>query len=231
MSRPRRNLPRWRVAFVLLLAGGAAGTAAWLVLFSSVLGVRQVAVTGTAVLSAEDVRRAAGVPPGEPLARVDVDEVRARVAALRRVESARVERIWPGTLRIRVVERAPVAVAQATHGWALVDRYGVVVEERSSAPLRLPRLRVARLGAGDPATRAALAVLTGLPPALAGRVEEVRATSARSVSLRLSDGRNVVWGGPERGDAKARILLALLARPADRAGSYDVSSPDVVTVK
>lgn len=227
----RRSAAIWRAAFLVLLAGGVAGTAAWLVLFSSVLGVRQITVTGNAALPAEEIRRAAGVPLGEPLARVDLDRVRARVAALRRVESARVERVWPGTLHVRVVERTPVAVAWIGPRAALVDRYGVVVEERSSAPLRLPRLRVDRLGVDDPATRAALAVLTGLPPRLAERVEEVRAVSARSIVLRLADGRSVVWGGPERGDVKARIVLTLLARSAGRAEDYDVSSPDVVTVK
>jgi cell division protein FtsQ len=219
---------RWRVLFPAALAAGVLGAAAWVVLFSSVLGVREVVVTGNAVLGADEVRRAAAVPDGEPMARVDLDEVRDRVAALRQVESAAVERGWPRTLRIRVVERTPVAAVPLGGRAALVDRYGVVVELRGSAPAGLPVLRVGRPGPGDPATREALRVLTGLPADLAGRLREVSAPGPASVTLLLADGRTVVWGGADRGTAKARILLTLLRQPGER---YDVSSPDVAVVR
>jgi cell division protein FtsQ len=56
----------------------------------------------------------------------------------------------------------------------------------------------------------------------------VSAASAETVTLTLADGRTVVWGGPERTGDKARILTALLR---ENAMTFDVSSPDVVTVK
>ncbi|MFD0888945.1 cell division protein FtsQ/DivIB, partial [Streptosporangium algeriense] len=92
----------------------------------------------------------------------------------------------------------------------------------------LPLLRVDRPQTGDAATMAALSVIGALPRSLALRVAEVLAPSPETVSLRLKDGREVVWGGPDRPADKAGILLTLLKHPAD---SYDVSSPDVVTVK
>ncbi|GAA3418912.1 hypothetical protein GCM10018952_56370 [Streptosporangium vulgare] len=67
-----------------------------------------------------------------------------------------------------------------------------------------------------------------MPENLARKVAEVLAPSAETVSLRLKDGRAVVWGGGDRPADKARILVTLLKRPAD---TYDVSSPDVVTVR
>jgi cell division protein FtsQ len=75
---------------------------------------------------------------------------------------------------------------------------------------------------------AALQVIQSLPADLDGRVRQVSATSAEGVSLSLSDGRTVVWGGTDRGADKARVLATLLRRKAD---VYDVSSPDVVTLK
>ncbi|WP_433227153.1 cell division protein FtsQ/DivIB [Microtetraspora malaysiensis] len=89
-------------------------------------------------------------------------------------------------------------------------------------------LRVQRPAADDPATRSALAVLAALPDGLRGRMDEVVAPSPASVTLRLTDGRTATWGDEERSAEKARILESLLRRPAR---SYDVSSPDVVTVK
>lgn len=218
----------WRSGFLALLAVGVVGVAAWLVFFSSVLGVREVQVVGNFAVPARQIRQAAGVAEGRPLATVDVAEVRSRVMAIRQVESAVVSRGWPGTLVVRVVEREPVAVVPVGGRSALVDRYGMVTEIKDVAPATLPVLRVSRPQPGDPAAAAALAAIGALPEGLAPRVAEVLAPSPENVSLRLKDGRRVVWGGGDRLADKARILVTLLERPAD---TYDVSSPDVVTVK
>ncbi|MEU8270412.1 FtsQ-type POTRA domain-containing protein [Sphaerisporangium sp. NPDC049002] len=218
----------WRTAFAVLLSCGVVGAAAWLVFFSPVLGVRDIAISGNLTLPDDQVRQAAAVPDRQPMAMVDLEAVRSRIAALRQVESVEVERNWPATLSVRLVERRPVAVVLGGGKASVVDRHGVVIEVRDVAPGGLPALHVDRFAVDDPATKAALAVAGGLPGDLARRVEMVRAVSPDDVSLRLADGRTIVWGGAERTRDKARIALTLLQRPAD---SYDVSSPDVVTVK
>ncbi|MGC5014031.1 cell division protein FtsQ/DivIB [Streptosporangium sp. DT93] len=217
-----------RPAGLLLLTVAVVGIAAWLVFFSPVLGVREIQVVGNAGLSAEQVRQTARVAGGVPLATVDVAQVRARIGAIPRVESVKVSRTWPDTLRVEIVEREPVATVPSAGRSALMDRHGVVVEVRDVAPPVLPVLRVSRPGPRDPATTAALGVIVALPGDLARRVAEVLAPSAETVSLRLKDGREVVWGGGDRPAEKAKILVTLLERRAD---SYDVSSPDVVIVK
>lgn len=218
----------WRTALATLPAGAAVAAAAWVVFLSPLLGVREVVVTGNLTLPAEQVRRAAAVAPDTPLVTVDLEQVRARVAALRAVESARVVRDWPGTLRIKVVERTPLASARMSGKMAVVDRHGVVLDLMDVAPPRLPLLRVHRLDPADPAVRAALTVLAALPESLSRLVDEVSAGSAENVTFRLNDGRTVVWGGPDRAADKSRILSTLLA---ESAMTFDVSSPDVVTVK
>ncbi|WP_397559402.1 cell division protein FtsQ/DivIB [Spongiactinospora sp. 9N601] len=218
----------WRVVLVLVLFAAVVGCATWIVFFSSVLGLREIKVVGNLTVPSEQIQRAAGVPEGHPLATVDLGGVRGRVLGIRQIESAAVERTWPGTLRIAIVERRPVAVLPVAGKAALVDKYGVVTEVRSVGSPRLPLLRVNRPSPEDPSTRAALAVIVSLPATLAPKVAEVRATGPEAVSLRLGDGRTVVWGGPDRARQKARILMTLLKKPAD---SYDVSSPEVVTVE
>ena len=217
-----------RGLLAVLVAGGAAGVAAWAVLFSSLLGAASVVVSGNDRLTAQEIRRVAAIRDGQPLATLDVAGIRAKIAALPRVEWAQVDRNWPRTVRIRVHERTPIAVAQVGGRTALVDRYGAIVEFRDPAPAGLPRLRVAHLAVDDPVARAALAVIRGLPIVLSGRVAEVHADTPTSVTLSLTDGRTVLWGGPERTARKARILRALLMQR--RGDRYDVSSPDVATV-
>ncbi|MEV4090928.1 cell division protein FtsQ/DivIB [Streptosporangium saharense] len=228
MGRGEAMNGAWRPAFLALLTAGVVGSAAWLVFFSSVLGVRDIQVVGNLTLPAEQIRQATGVADGAPLATVDVAEVTDRLRRIRQVESVAVSRDWPGTLRVKVVEREPVAAIPVGGKFAVVDRHGVVTEVAAVAPPMLPLLRVDHPQTGDPATVAALTVIGALPRSLVPKVAEVRAPSPETVSLRLKDGREVVWGGSDRPAEKAGILATLLKRPAD---SYDVSSPDVVTVK
>ncbi|GAA1012626.1 hypothetical protein Aple_006420 [Acrocarpospora pleiomorpha] len=230
----------WRTAVATLLAGGVVAVAGWVVFLSPVLGVREVAVIGNQRLPAEEVRRAAAVPPDTPLVGVDTDAVRARVAALRAVESVTVDREWPGTLLISVVERMPLVAVPINGRTTVVDRFGVVLDLVNTTDtadpagavdpvtLRLPELKTNRFDPADPGIKAALAVLASLPESLSRRVRQVSAASAETVTLTLADGRTVVWGGPERTGDKARILTTLLR---ENAMTFDVSSPDVVTVK
>jgi cell division protein FtsQ len=77
---------------------------------------------------------------------------------------------------------------------------------------------------------AALKVIEAVPDEVAAKVRQVRAGTAEGVTLVLSDGRTVIWGGPDRPEEKGRILSSLLKRERS-VTLYDVSSPDVVTLK
>ena len=82
----------WRSAFLALLTVGVVGTAAWLVFFSPVLGVRDDRrwwATSASPPSRSSRRR--GVADGKPLATVDLDEVEGRIGRIRQVESVAVE--------------------------------------------------------------------------------------------------------------------------------------------
>ena len=68
---------------------------------------------------------AARVRPGTPLLQINTDEVADRVATIRQVASARVQREYPSTLRITIAERIPVAVKDFPDGPHLYDRDGV----------------------------------------------------------------------------------------------------------
>jgi cell division protein FtsQ len=210
------------VAVVLLVAG-----AVYVVGFTGVLGVRQVSVTGARALSADQIRAAAAVPAGQPLARVDTGGVADRVRTLAGVERVAVARSWPGTLRIIVTERRGVALVNRSGALWLVDPDGVVFQRLSVHP-RLPILSIPDVGPDSDTAKAALAAVTALPAPLLVQVGEVRAPTPEQVTLLLSGRRTVLWGGAEDSPAKASVLAALLRRPGTY---YDVSTPSVVTVR
>ncbi|BBZ33202.1 cell division protein FtsQ [Mycolicibacterium confluentis] len=198
-----------------------------IVYFTPLMSARDVVVMGTGEVTAEEVLGAAQVRIGTPLLQINTSDVADRVATIRRVASARVQREYPSTLRITIVERVPVAVKDYPDGPHLFDRDGVDFATAPPPP-SLPYLDVEAPGPNDPTTEAALAVLTTLAPDVAGQVGRVAAPSVASITLTLSDGREVVWGTNERTAEKAEKLAALLTQPGR---VYDVSSPDLPTVK
>ncbi|GAA2169441.1 cell division protein FtsQ/DivIB [Actinomadura napierensis] len=232
-TAPTRTRPgRWKVIFVALLVVAVLGAVGWVLLGSKLLVVRHVEVSGAALAPRDRIAAAAGIRLGVPMARLDTGEIRARVERLREVESAEVRRDWPATVRIVVRERVPVATLERGGRYERVDRHGVTVADGASRPAGLPELAVASAGPSDPATLAALKVLTGLPERLRGRVTQVEAADPESVKLHLKGGLTVTWGPAERADEKIRLLESLERTAAGRSlHSVDVSSPEVLITR
>ncbi|WP_067795792.1 cell division protein FtsQ/DivIB [Actinomadura formosensis] len=229
-GRGRPN--RWKAIFVTLLVAGVLGLVAWVLLGSRLLVVRHVEVTGADLAPRDRIAAAAEIPVGTPMARLRTGAIRERVERLREVESAEIERHWPGTVRIVVRERVPVAVFARGGRYHLLDRYGVTVADRGSRPPGLPVLTVASPGPSDTATRAALTVLSELPERLSGGLAEVEATGPEAVTLYMKDGQTVVWGAAERAGEKIRLLDAVRRTVAGRAlRTVDISSPEVLKTK
>ena len=221
-ARRRTRLTITLSVLALLVLLGVAG---WLLLGTSVFGVRDVQVTGTSRLDPAEVRSVAAVQAGAPLATLDTAAVVDRLAKLPVVRAVEVQRRWPHTVAIVVHERTPAAVQQRGPAFVLVDRTGVVFDEVAKRPRGLP-LVSAPVDAGAPALKAALDVLDALPAAVSGQVRQVRAAGPEDVQVQLSRGRTVEWGSTERGARKAAVLAVLLTR---KASVYDVSAPDAPT--
>jgi cell division protein FtsQ len=202
-----------------------------LLYFTPIMSARNIVVTGLVTglgaVSRDEVAAAAAVQPGTPLLQVDTDAVAERVAAIRRVASARVQRQYPSTLRVTVVERVPVVVKDYPDGPHLFDKDGVDFAT-APPPAGVPYLDADNPGPSDPPTKAALQVMTALRPEVAGQVGRIAAPSVAAITLTLADGRTVVWGTTDRTEEKALKLGALLTQPGQ---TYDVSSPDLPTVK
>jgi cell division protein FtsQ len=229
--RMRVARPWALVAAVLLLAASAG----WVTYGTSLLGVREVRVTGTEILTVEQVREAAALRAGAPLARVDLSAVRERVARLVPVDHATVRRDWPHTIVVEVTERTAVAAVPQGKQFVLVDRAGVAFDTVAARPPGLPTVTV-KSGAD---TRAGIQVLASLTPRLREELVSVTVNGPARISLVLTGHRKVVWGDATQSDRKAKVATALLER-ADGAGdddplaegkTLDVSAPDVVTIR
>ncbi|WP_156757401.1 cell division protein FtsQ/DivIB [Actinokineospora pegani] len=222
---PRRRVPtRYLVRRWVVLGVAVALTAAVVVVFwTPLLGVRDIEVSGTAELTADEVRAAASVELGAPLVRLDTNEVEQRIARLPRIDSVRVSRSFPGTVRISVSERTPVLVVQRDDGMHLVDGTGRDFSTLDAAPAGLPALEPT----GAAATTAAAVAVSALSDQLTALVASVTAPSEVDIRLTLADGRVVRWGGQEASAHKAAILGPLLSQPGE---TYDIAAPDFPTI-
>jgi len=226
----RKRAGPWRIAFFGLLILAVASGAAWVLLGSRLLVVRHVVVLGNHMVSAAQVRRAAAVRAGQPLATVNTVAAADRVDRIAQVLSARVTRSWPSTIVIAVRERTPaLAVAAVGRGYLIIDEYGVTVAVTAREPAGLPLLtsppEVLR---GNPAVRAAAIVLRQLPAGLRRQVKSVSALSAATVTLQLTGGITVEWGSPGLASRKAAELALLMGT---HARYFDVSDPDTVVTQ
>jgi len=223
----RRRLRRWVVVGVPALIVVLLVTAAWVVLASPYLAVRDVRVVGTHRLTTQQVEEAAGIAVGRPIVRLDLGAAQRRVEQLRVVRSATVTASWPHTVVVTVVERTPVAAAQTAAGsWWQLDADGVVVTQSAGRPPGLVLIRLDPTTTSDDTLQAAASVAAALPSWLRRQVEDVTAQTQDSVRLDLTNGGLVRWGSAQDSATKAQVLAALLPR---HAHVYDVTAPGFAT--
>jgi len=211
----------WRYVFAGVLALVVVVGGVYLVFFSSALSVQGVEVEGTQTLTEEKVREVADVPTGGPLATVDLDRIAYRVRALAVVKSAEVTRKWPHDVLIEIVERQPVAVVEIAGELHNLDDEGVVFGSYDRAPKGLPRVH-AESGVDAEALAEGAAVVAALPDEIATKVDHAEVVSVDKITLRLRDGREVLWGSAAQSADKAKVLAAMLRHDAR---VYDVSVP------
>lgn len=222
-----RRWPALRLLLAVLALLAVSAGAGWLVFFSSVLAVEGVDVRGTDVLAPREVRQVAAVPLGEPLARVAVESVEARVQALAPVKTVDVSLSWPDQVRIDVVEREAVAVVERDGGLRGVDEDGVLFRGYDAQPEGLPVVRISA-GTRSEALAEAAQVIAALPDDLAGRVDHLEVETVDSIMLRLRNGKTIFWGSAADSATKAEVLDVLLRQ---KASVYDVSVPGQPTIE
>lgn len=223
----RRRARRKLVGLVtggLVLVLGALGI--YLFWFSDVFAVDDVSVSGTSLLTEDEVRDVAAVPMGQPLVGIDVPAISARVADLVQVADVEVDRRLPGTVGIAVTERALVYQRAVDDAYQWVDRTGRIfhtaAEPRAGVPVVESATDDQRLLA-DVAT-----VVRHLPEPVAARVLRIEARGVDEIVLRLTEEDTVVWGSAEQSELKAEVLVVLLDVDAS---VYDVSAPAHPTTK
>lgn len=236
-SRRRRRLAL--VTVVALVVAIAAATA----LLSPLTSVQVIEVAGAQRTTAAEVRAASGLASRPPMVRVDEAQVRSAIAALPWVKEVELDRQWPRTIVVTVVERSPAAVAPCQVNGAsscLIDAAGRVLAPLSADPkgaATLPRLAGVP-AAGPPgatvadAVRGPLAVAVALPEALRPLVVGVRGEGSEVALDLQAPGRSetppvIRLGGADRIPEKLTAAATVLARTSvNGVAVLDVRVPE-----
>jgi cell division protein FtsQ len=220
----RRRRLAWLIgagSVVVVLLGAA------LVSVSPLMALRTVTVVGVQRVDAAAVRQALDGQLGTPLPLIDYSAVRRQLAKFPLIRSYSTEADPPGTLVVRVVERVPLALLKVHSGYQLVDQAGVVMQTTPDKPGGYPVIDLpedASERSRNKEFAASAAVLAALPVGMLSQVGTASATGAQDVTLRLTSGVTVVWGGPDDAELKSSVLARLI-KAAPGASVYDVSAP------
>jgi cell division protein FtsQ len=223
----RRRKRNMLVALGTVLALVCALLAA--AVFSPVLAVGTVSVSGTRLVTTEQVQAALEPLKGKPLPQISDEEVSRLLAPLVQIKSVSTQARPPSGLVVQVVERVPVALVKQGEQYQLVDVDGVVLASPADpAAVSLPVIDGGAGAIGKDLFQATAAVLGALPLDVLSRLSNASAQSVDAVELKLVDGQTIIWGNAGEKELKAKVLEALLKVPADPKNPvrvYDVSAP------
>ena len=214
---------------VALIAGVALVAVLVVLTYSPFLDVDRVTVAGASRTAPEVVRRASGVDDGDLMLDLDEEEVRQEVAELPWVRRVSVARSFPGTVRLEVTERQPIAYVDRTGDRSvLIDANGRLLEERRGVPPGLVRL--AGADAGEPGDtladlEPALAVAAALDAPMRLYVGAIHRRT-EGLELQLRNGAGWVRLGPARAvREKLTATKAVLSTRPEGCPTIDVRVP------
>jgi len=228
LAERRRARRRLRVRAVAAIAVGVIVLAGlgYAAFVSPVLALQEDAVTVTGATEHVDedaILALVREDEGEPLLRIDTQELRQNLLGVVGVADVSIQRAFPHGLDITVEPRVPVATVKEDGRFVLLDRDGVELARTTEQPDGVPLVRVP-VGTSNtgPALAAVIDVMAALPPDILDQVTEASAKTAYEVEFELASGAQVIWGTVDDGALKVDVLAALLQVPAQ---VYDVSAP------
>lgn len=179
--------------------------------FSPFLRVQNVEVIGASDIDRQQI---AGMVQyrGSSMLTASFGGAENSIAALPQIKAVQIERSWPRTVTVTVVERQPWGTWIAGSTQYVIDEDGVVMPEGFAAPegsLVIHALAAPPLVAGDHVDQDAVGLTTGLvqqiPVRMGLNVAEVDWSEADGLTITTDAGYTVVVGDSENIDYKLAV--------------------------
>jgi cell division protein FtsQ len=122
------------LGLILLIPIGAG---VYFILSLPIWRIQDVVVSGTKLLSSEEIKDLSGVPISENLFLTSFARVRNNLRQITAIKSFHVYRLPPATVYIKIEERQPVAVVILRDKSAIIDEAGFVLNRTPGLTLNL----------------------------------------------------------------------------------------------
>jgi cell division protein FtsQ len=194
-----------------------------------------VRVVGAKYTPTEDIVDAAGLNrAGRNILLLSTEDIAEDVEGLPWIDDATVDRMLPGTVRVRVEERRPgLTLSLAESRWT-IDLHGHVLQE-GVVDKKLPVLAGVEVGELEEGARLrtdeamdAVRAYRSLSRKIRSEVVAIFAPTIERITFTLADGSTIRFGAAEQLAAKNEVLTSLLQklrREGRRAGYIDVRVP------
>lgn len=203
------------------------------VTFSPLLAVKEIFVSGTERIDANQISKALQPHIGTPLPLLNEQEVAESLKGFVLIETFSATAVPPNGLQIRISERQAICVVTVSGERWLYDPAGIRIAKASSGD-KLPEIVIDENPLNSLRFRNAIDVLMALPENLLDDVEFIEAKSKDDVrmSLRSSRDQRIVWGDSSESLLKSKVLQALMKNHRRAVGvTFDVSSPNAPVVR
>lgn len=217
----RRQAIRLRRGGVGALALVLVGLIVWgcvAVYNAPIFTIDRVVITGNDRLTRDQVLKLAAIPSETTLVKVPTGAIEQRLATSPWVKSAKLDRDFPHTLGIELVERVPsVVVDQGGANLWLASRDGYWLDKRSAEDTGLVQVNglakiAVRPGAriASPEVRNAVKVVEGLSRELRAQIVSIAAPTVEKTALRTADDVEIFVGEATEVAKKDRIAREIL---------------------
>lgn len=223
----RRRLILKRVSIAVGVVAFLA-VAAWVLLFSSVLGLKaeKVQVHGLkgSDLTSAQIEDVMGKWQGAPTLNLPAEEIESGlIDAYPVIKSVDVGSKLLHGASITVELREPVACLVEEDGCVAIDGDGVKLDLPQKKADALPHLKLGEdESVAGTAANEMIDVLESLSDKTRERVKSIEVSDTLQITLKLSGKAKVLWGSSESNDFKSEVLDVLLQQ---KASTYDVSVP------
>ena len=92
----------------------------------------EIKLVGAKYLTTEDILKVGEIYMGEPLFKLETDQVQSRLSKDLRIEEVSVRRELPHTLEVTIKERRPIATVACNYGYLDLDHDGTVLDSYKS---------------------------------------------------------------------------------------------------
>ncbi len=198
---------------------------------SSYFNVKKITVIGNRQLSDKEVKKLSDVRVSkDSLLKISVSEIEKRLLKNSLIKSTEVSRDFPDTIRIKIVEREPIACLTFKDKLFLIDKDLFVLLAGSSADVfDLPQIKDLKLNHVQVGKRInseilsqAIKSLTSLNPSLRADIDFVSAASVDRISFFTLDNIEILYGKAGDIERKNFVLKEILAENREKIIFIDI---------